>query len=48
MSDRRIIENVGGGWSVVGWAPDDANLIMQGIHFGQRKSFIPGKFGCWH
>ena len=29
MSDRRIIENKGGGWSVVGWAPDDATLIMQ-------------------
>ena len=29
VSDRRIIENAGGGWSVVDWSPDDASLLLE-------------------
>ena len=28
-SDHRIIENAGGGWAVVDWSPDNADLLME-------------------
>lgn len=30
-SDHRVIENKGGGWGVVDWSPDDANLLVEEV-----------------
>jgi dipeptidyl aminopeptidase/acylaminoacyl peptidase len=28
-SDRKLVENAGGGWGIVDWSPDDSKLLLQ-------------------
>jgi dipeptidyl aminopeptidase/acylaminoacyl peptidase len=41
MSDRKLVENTGGGWSVVDWSPDDSKLLIQeGISINESRLYM--------
>ena len=40
-SDKKLVENTGGGWSVVDWSPDDSKLLVQeGISVNENRLYI--------
>jgi len=41
VSDRKIVENPGGGWSVVDWSPDDTRLLVEeGISVNESRLYL--------
>jgi dipeptidyl aminopeptidase/acylaminoacyl peptidase len=41
MSDKKVVENAGGGWGVVDWSPDDSKLLTQeGISINESRLYM--------
>lgn len=40
-SDRKLVENTGGGWGVVDWSPDDSQLLVEeGISVNESRLYL--------
>jgi dipeptidyl aminopeptidase/acylaminoacyl peptidase len=40
-SDKKLVENSGGGWGVVDWSPDDSKILLQeGISVNETRLYI--------
>ncbi|MGD0038281.1 MAG: prolyl oligopeptidase family serine peptidase, partial [Bacteroidota bacterium] len=40
ISDKKLVENTGGGWAVVDWSPDDSKLLIEeGISVNESRLF---------